>query len=118
MAYRNPSHGYPVERSSDIQKKWWIGTFGVRVEDSVKTIPYNDGVSTLSRMIDNKGNYIYDVYVQEKYFNSVPFEREEYFELFCELMNGEYYYSPEKTYAYINKYVLKEESETTKQDDM
>ena len=103
MAYRNPSHGNQVERSNDSRKQWWIGTFGIRVEDSVDSIPYNDGVSTLSRMADDKGNYTYVVCVQGVPFKSSAFEREEYFELFCDLKDGEYYYSPKKTYAYINK---------------
>jgi len=103
MAYRNPSHNNPVERSSDTCKQWWIGTFGVRVEDSIDSIPYNDGVSTLSRMSDDKGKYTYVVCVQGTPFKTSPFEREEYLELFCELINGEYYFSSKKFYQYTHQ---------------
>jgi len=117
MAYRNPSHNNPVERSSDPCKQWWIGTFGVRVEDSVDSIPYNDGVSTLSRMSDDKGNYTYVVCVQGVSFKTSPFEREEYFELFCDLINGEYYFSPKKFYLYTHRDEINQNNQDSDSDD-
>ena len=103
MAYRNPVNGNIVERSSNLEHSYWIGTFGMYVQDTVDSVPYNDGISTLSRMADDKGRYTYVVCLQGTPFKHTPFERDEYLSIFCELReDGNYYFLPSKCHGYLN----------------
>ena len=118
MAYRNPVHGNVVERSNDPEHRYWIGTFGVRVLDTIDSIPYNDGQSTLSRMADDKGKYTYVVCLQGTPFKNTSFEREEYLSLFCEHREDEnYYFSPNKCHGYLNNGNTNNNNDDSDSDD-
>ena len=107
MAYRNPTHENAVERSNDPEHRWWIGTFGVRVCDTILSVPYNDGQSTLLRVKNDENKYIYNVCQQKNPYKNIPFEREEYFDIFCDLYEDtNYYFSLIKYQKYVDNLTM------------
>ena len=89
-----PIHGDKC-RSPVNQTDFWYGPFNVFVSNDVATIPNSDGATVLVRVISDVDiTYTYMVCPREDVVDA--FTREQYYEKFCELKNGNYYYVPPK----------------------